>query len=410
MARPTYAQIDLDAIIHNTRAIKNFIGGKKICAAVKADGYGHGAIAVAHAMAAGGVDLFGVAMTEEAVQLLQAGIQQPVILLSNAPLEDIETILAFDIRACITDFAFARALSAAAVKRHLTAPVHINIDTGMGRVGLPHESAAGLIHRIRELPGIKIEGLFTHFACSEDRAVSSHQLGLFKEIVTGLPADTMPAPLLHIANSAGTLQMPEAHLECIRPGLILYGLYPPHVDAGGIALRPALSLHSKIVFCKKVPAGTKLGYGHTFTTGRESLIATIPLGYHDGYVRQYSNLGEVLVRGRRVPVVGRICMDQTLVDVTGVEGAGTGDEVVVYGRQGDARISVEEMARRLDRIPYELTCAVGGRVRRRYLLNGAVAGETRSGALNPPGILENCFSQNSFDALTAGKTARSGAA
>ncbi len=384
MARPTCAKVDLDAIVHNTRAVKRYTGGKMLCAAVKADAYGHGAIAAAHAMAAGGADMFGVAMTEEAVQLIQSGIDRPVILLSTAPPEDIETILESGIRACITDFPFAEKLSAAAVKRQLSAPVHVNIDTGMGRVGLPCQDAAEVVLELAQLPGLHIEGIFTHFACSEDYDISAGQLCLFKTVMDTLESAGMSLPLMHVSNSAATLQMPEAHMQCVRPGLILYGLYPPNVESGGVGLLPAMSLYSRIVFCKKVPAGAKLGYGHTYTTQRDSLIATIPLGYHDGYMRQYSNLGEVLVRGRRAPVVGRVCMDQTLLDVTDVPGAGVGDEVVIYGHQGEARISVEEMAQRLDRIPYELTCAVGGRVRRLYTVGERVIWETSYLHDSPP--------------------------
>ncbi len=391
MARPTYAEINLDAIIQNTRAVKKLIGGKKICAAVKADGYGHGAVAAAYAMCAGGADMLAVAMTEEAVQLRKAGIARPVILLSPAPREDIDTILDLGITACISDVPFAGELSAAAVRRGATARAQVNVDTGMGRVGFPCASAADAIMTIQQLPGLEIEGLFTHFACSEDVSVTAEQLRMFKYVTDRLKSAGMTLPLLHAANSAATLQMPDAHLQCVRPGLILYGLYPPGADASGVVLRPAMSLHSRVVFCKKVSAGTRLGYGHTFTTERDSLIATLPLGYHDGYLRQYSNRGEVLIKGKRAPVVGRVSMDQTLVDVTDVPQAGEGAEVVIYGRQGDSSIRVEEMAARLERIPYELTCAVAARVRRRYILNSTVVGETSSCSQDVPEGLRNYF-------------------
>jgi len=410
MARPTYAKIDLDAVIHNIGEVKRHTGGRKICAAVKADGYGHGAGAVAHAMSAAGADMFGVAMTEEAVQLRRAGITKPVILLTTAPIEDIETILEFDLHACITDFDFAKELSSEAVRTGMTAQAHINIDTGMGRVGLPAKSAAALIKKMLKLPGLKIEGIFTHFACSDDHETSARQLLTFKDIIVRLKSAGLTLPLLHAANSAATLQMPESHLQCVRPGLILYGLCPPGVKPGNINLRPALSLHSKIIFCKKVPAGAKLGYGHTFTTRRSSLIATIPLGYHDGYIRQYSNTGEMLVNGCRAPVVGRVCMDQTLVDVTDVPDAASGSEVVIYGQQGNDRITVEEMARRMDRIPYELTCSVGSRVRRQYILKGILVGETPVGSLIPPDVLNNIFSGSTAKITRPRKLSKLGAA
>ncbi len=410
MARPTYAQIDLDAVIRNIHAIKDHIGQRKICAAVKADAYGHGAVAVAHAMSAAGADMFAVAMTEEAVQLREAGIQKPIILLTVVPEDDIETILEFDICACIAEEAFAVKLSEIAQQRGTTARAHVNVDTGMGRVGLEHASAAYEMLKISRLPALEIEGVFTHLACSEDNDVSSEQLDIFQEILLRLESSGMKLPAAHVSNSTATLQMPEAYLQCVRPGLILYGLHPPGVRCSDIDLVPALSLHTSISFCKRVTAGTKLGYGHTFTTSRESIIATLPLGYHDGYVRQFSNNGEVLVKGRRAPVVGRVCMDQTLVDVTDVPGVQVGDDVVVYGRQGDACISLEEMAQRLDRIPYELTCAVGARVRRRYVLNGKLVGETPVGSLIPPDVLCNIFSGSQIHVPTHENISKRGAA
>ncbi len=410
MARPTYARIDLDAVIHNVGAVKRHTGRGKICAAVKADGYGHGACAVAHAMSAAGVDMFGVAMPEEAVQLRRAGIESPIVLLSASPQDDIETILEFGISACITDLEFAKKMSAAALKTGVKGHAHINIDTGMGRVGLPCKSAARDIKKIMQLAGLQIDGIFTHFACSEDMETSSRQLMIFRNIMADLQSAGIAPLLLHVANSAATLQMPEAHMGCVRPGLILYGLYPPGVDSGILKLNPVLSLHSEVIFCKKVSAGTRLGYGHTFTTGRDSLIATIPLGYHDGYVRQYSNTGEVLINGCRAPVVGRVCMDQTLVDVTEVPGVAVGDEAVIYGRQGEERIAVEEMAMRIDRIPYELTCSIGSRVRRRYILNGMAVGETPMGSLVPPDVLNNIFAESSERMTGRTKIAQLGAA
>ncbi len=387
MARPTHADIDLDAVIRNIYEIKHHIGNRKICAAVKADAYGHGAAAVSHALNLAGVDLFGVALTEEAVQLRNAGIKKPIILLAPVPEEDIKTMLEFDISACITSFDFAEKYSEQAVKNNKIARAHINIDTGMGRVGLPHHNAVEDILAVKRLPGLGIEGIFTHLAFSEDEETSNVQLAIFNHILSRLKDAGMKLPMLHAANSAATLQIPEAHMQCIRPGLILYGLYPPNIKPNGVELTPVLTLRSKIAFCKKVPAGTKIGYGHTFTTRRESVIATIPVGYHDGYMRQYSNKGEMIVRGRRVPVVGRVCMDQTLLDVTDVPEARVDDEVVVYGQQGGERIGIEEMAKRIDTIPNEVTCAVGARVRRKYISKGQVVGVTPEGSFVPSGGL-----------------------
>jgi len=396
MARPTFARIDLDAVVHNVTVVKSLIGQRKICAAVKADAYGHGAPAVAMAMSMAGVDMFGVAMTEEGVELREAGIREPVVLLTAVPDEDIDEILDQDMMACVTDEGFARRLSERAVNREQTARVHVNVDTGMRRVGIPHERAAAAILRIAQLPGLEMAGIFSHFACSdaEDLKVSRQQLADFLGVVRVLKAAGMQPPLLHIANSCAVLRMPEAHLDCVRPGLITCGLYPRHflsVMRRTVQLRPVMSLRTRVSFCKKVQAGQKLGYGHTFTAWRDSVIATLPMGYYDGFLRQYSNRGQVLVRGRRVPIVGRVCMDQTLADVTDVPGVGRGDEVVVYGEQDGHRIGVEEMACLVDRIPYELTCAVGGRVRRQFVLSGRVVGETPMRSLVPADVLAQVF-------------------
>ena len=414
MPRPTFARVDLDAVMHNVKEVKRFIGGRKICAAVKADAYGHGAPAVAQAMCAAGVDMFAVAMTEEAVELREAGISRPVILLTAVPEDDIEDILDHGITACLVEESFAHELSEHAVRRGKLAEAHVKIDTGMRRVGIDHAAAADAVLRISRLPGIRLTGLFTHFSCADakDLAFSREQLARFLQVVGDLKKAGMRVPMLHIANSAGTLRMPEAHLECVRPGLILYGLRPRGVEDPPVKLRPAMSLHTRISFCKKTPAGEKLGYGQTFTTWRESVIATLPIGYHDGYVRQYSNAGQVLVRGRRAPVVGRVCMDQTLIDVTDVPGAQRGDEVVIYGEQEGRSIGVEEMAARLDRIPYELTCAVAGRVRRQFVLGGEIVAETPMRPLVPSSLVRDIFpaAQAVADEGTLRKARRRGAA
>jgi len=414
MPRPTFARIDLDAVAHNVQAVKRLIGDRKICAAVKADAYGHGAPAVAKVMSMAGADMFGVAMTEEAVELRDAGIRKPIILLTAVPEEDIEEILEYGISACIVEEGFARRLSEKAVASATVADVHVKVDTGMRRVGILYQQAAEAILRISRLPNVRLSGIFSHFACSdaEDLSTSREQLRRFKWVIGALESAGLRMPLLHMANSCATLRMPEAHLDCVRPGLILCGLHPKTYGECGIQLQPVMSLHSRVSFCKTVSAGEKLGYGHTFTARRDSVIATLPIGYHDGFLRQYSNKGQVLVRGRRAPVVGRVCMDQTLVDVTDVPGACTGDEVVIYGEQGGSRISVEEMASLVDSIPYELTCSVGGRVRRRYVLGGVVVGETPMRSVVPPALVRQIFSASTAvpDGRAASQCDRLGAA
>ncbi len=393
MARPTVARIDLDALEHNVRVVRSLVGDRQICAAVKADAYGHGAPVVCHTLSRAGVDMFGVAMTEEAVDLRSAGISEPIVLLTRVPVEDVGALLEHGITACVAGEDFAVALSRAALQRNGRAPAHVNVDTGMHRMGLPWRSAARSILRISRLAGLRITGIFSHFACSDadDLAFCREQVRRFRSVLGQLQRASMELPLIHMANSNGVLRLPEAHFGGVRPGLMLYGLFS-RPDLREVApLEPVLSMRTRIIHLQRLSEGEKVGYGRTFTTWRDSVIATLPVGYHDGYIRQFSNTGEVLVRGRRAAVVGRVCMDQTLVDVTEVPDAQVGDEVVIYGKQGDATITVEEMAARVERIPYELTCSVGPRVRRQFVQNGRVVVETPFRSVVPPGSLEANF-------------------
>lgn len=414
MPRPTVARVDLDAVGHNVRAIRSLVGERKICAAVKADAYGHGAPAVCHAASAAGVDMFAVAMTEEAMDLRAAGIKKPIILLCPVPGEDIESILDYDITACITEEAFVLELAARALRRGVQAKAHVKVDTGMHRIGLDWQTAAPVFVKLSRLAGLRITGIFTHFACADadDLSFSKEQVRRFKSVLSQLRTAGIEVPFAHMANSNGVLRVPEAYFDGVRPGLMLYGLCSrPELQATA-GLRPVLTMRTRISHCRKLPGGEKIGYGHTFTTWRDSVVATLPIGYHDGLIRQFSNMGEVLVRGRRVAMVGRVCMDQTLIDVTDVPDAQPGDEVVIYGRQGDQYIGVEEMAARVDRIPYELTCAVGWRVRREFVLNGVVVVETPYRSVVPEAVLEGIFpaSSPSADGEIQAEPAKRGAA
>jgi alanine racemase len=393
MARPTVARIDLDALAHNVRAIRSLVGDRKICAAVKADAYGHGATVVTHVLSRAGVDLFGVAMTEEAVDLRRAGVSKPIILLTTVPPEDIGALLQHNVTACIAEESFAYELAKAAKNRGVTATAHVNVDTGMHRVGLDWRTAAATILRMNRLEGVELTGIFSHFACSDadDLSFSREQVARMKSVLAQLRRAGMDLPLVHMANSNGVLRLPEAYFGGVRPGLMLYGLFSRSDQSERVPLRPVLSMRTRIGHLQRLPEGEKVGYGHTYTTWRDSVLATLPLGYHDGFLRQFSNVGEVLVRGRRAAVVGRVCMDQTLLDVTDVPGVEVGDEVVVYGAQGGATITVEEMAARVDRIPYELTCSVGPRVRREFVHNGAVVVETPFRSMMPTGSLQRDF-------------------
>ena len=414
MPRPTVAHIDIEALVHNVGAIRNLIGGRKICAVVKADAYGHGAAVAATALRAAGADMFGVAMTEEAVELRECGIERPIILLTTVPTEDIDTLLDQSITPSLSDEGFAQELSRRAVKRDMVAPVHVNVDTGMRRVGFPYEEAVDAVQRITRLPGIRLSGVFTHFSCSdaEDLSFSRCQISRLKSVVGRLRAAGMQVPFVHMANSSGVLRLPEAYFDGVRPGLILYGLYPGTSLRHVVDLKPALSMRTEISHCKRVAAGKKLGYGHTFTTWRPSVIAVLPVGYHDGFIRGYSNAAEVLINGQRAPVVGRVCMDQTLVDVTDVPGVQPGDEAVIYGQQGGRSIRVEENAELIGGIPYELTCAIGSRVRRQFVLSGSVLAEAPMRSSAPESILQKIqhHLSKSLDESSPGKSGQLGAA
>ncbi len=393
MARPTVARIDLDALADNVRAVRSLVGGRTICAAVKADAYGHGAAVVCHTLGRAGVDLFGVAMTEEGVELRQGGIAKPIVLLTAVPADDIEALLDHRLTACLVDEPFARELAAAALRRGASAEAHVNVDTGMHRIGFDWEQAPQCILRMSDLAGLRITGLFSHFACSDADSLdfSHEQIRRLRCVVRQLRRAGAPVPHVHMANSNAVLRLPGSYFDGVRPGLILYGLYSRPELRSTLALKPVMSMRSRIIHCRRLPEGEGLGYGHTFATWRDSTIATLPIGYHDGYIRQFSNVGQILVRSRRVPVVGRVCMDQTLIDVTEVPGVQVGDEAVIYGRQGDALITIEEMARLVDRIPYELTCSVGPRVRREFVENGQVVVETPSRSVVPTGTWRQAF-------------------
>lgn len=393
MARPTVARIDLDALAHNLGVIKGIVGNRKVCAAVKADAYGHGAPVVCHALQQAGADMFAVAMTEEAYDLRTAGIRRPIILLGAVPGEDIPVILEQDITACITEEEFAHELSVRALNRNKVAQAQINVDTGMHRVGLDWETAVESIRRISALPGIELTGVFSHFACSDanDLSFSYEQIRRFEHVLGRLRRGGLHVPFVHMANSNGVLRLPEAHFDGVRPGLILYGLCSRPELGRKAGLKPILSMSTKVCHIKRVREGERVGYGLTYVAWRDAVIATLPIGYHDGLIRAFSNQGEVLVHGVRAPIIGRVCMDQTLVDVTDIPNVAIGDEVVIYGRQGEECLSVEEMAARVDCIPYELTCRVGRRVRREYVMNGTVVVESPFRSVVPDAALPRIF-------------------
>lgn len=377
-----WLEIDLDAIRHNTREIRRLTAqDAEIIGVVKADGYGHGAVEVSKCILENGVTRLAVSQLDEAIQLRRQGITAPILLLSDLEPERVEGLLAYDVAQIVFTRDFAEAISEKAVRAGKVAKIHIKLDTGMGRVGFRAEDPATVeeILAIGKLPGLCIEGIFTHFAVSDegsekDIAYTQKQFALFEQVYAALEQRGMKIPFRHVANSAAILRYPDMHLDGVRAGIILYGFHPSDVTRGLGDLRPAMTFKARLTSVKKVPAGTSLSYGCTYTTKRESVIATVPVGYADGYFRALSNKARVLIGGQYAPICGRVCMDQFMVDVTDIVGAGTsvsvGDEVVLMGRQGDLEISAEELAGLCDTINYEVICSPGKRVPKRYVAGG----------------------------------------
>ena len=367
--RPTFCTIDLAALRWNLRQVRAKVGAQvKILSMVKANAYGHGAPAVARALAEEGSDAFGVATLEEGVELRQAGIRKPILVVAGTYVEQLDRFFENNLTPVVHDLESLRRLENAVQARGATMNVHLKIDTGMGRIGFLAAEIDSWLGELKKLRALQIEGVFSHFSTAEDVAgdFTRAQLVTFSNLEQRLRAEGIAPPLVHLANSAATITLPAAYFDMVRPGIMLYGIYPSAAMANQIALKPVLSWQTRIVQLKKVGAGTSISYGQTFVTERESLIATLPVGYADGYSRLLSNRGAALVRGRRAPVAGRVCMDLTMLDVTAIANVQQGDEVVLLGRQGDAEISADEMAAWANTISYEVLTSISARVPRFY--------------------------------------------
>jgi alanine racemase len=365
--RPTFCSIDHDALRWNLGQIRQRIGSKtKILCMVKANGYGHGAAAVAPILAAGTSDAFGVATLEEGIELRRVGITQPVLVVAGAYADQLSDFFTHALTPVVHDLDGLRDLEQAVRSRRATLEVHLKIDTGMGRLGLRAADCDSWIGALKNLTALKIAGVFSHFSHAEsvEGDYTQRQLTIFKQVIDQLGAKNIRPPLVHFANSAATITLPAAYFDMVRPGIMLYGVYPSPAMAKQITLKPVLTWKTRILQLKRVPSGTSISYGQTFVTERESLIATLPIGYADGYARLLSNRGEVLVRGQRAKVAGRVCMDLTMIDVTDIRNVQQGDEVVLLGRQGDAEISADEMAAWANTISYEILTSISARVPR----------------------------------------------
>jgi alanine racemase len=364
------AVIDLKAIEANFRAVRGLLRpGVALLAVVKANAYGHGSIEVSRALVAAGADALGVAYVEEGILLRRAGLRVPILVMGPTPPEAAEAVLEQGLAPMVADLGLAERLSSLAAQAGRTVGIHLKVDTGMARLGVSPEEAPAYAAKLSRLPGIRLEGLMSHFADAEadDPAAAREQLARFREVGRALRAAGLSAGLHHLANSAGVLALPEAHLDLVRPGILLYGYAPSPGQAARLALCPALTLRTRVAALRAVPRGQGISYGHTFVAPRDVRVATIPVGYADGVRRSLSNRGEVLVRGRRAPILGRICMDMMLADVSAMPEAALGDEVVLIGRQGNEAITADDVAAAAGTISYEVLAGIGPRIPRVYV-------------------------------------------
>ena len=381
MEKRTWAEIDLDAIAHNIREIRKITDSKsQIMAVVKADAYGHGVMETARTLLDNGADRLAVALLQEGKQLRNHGITAPILILGASENDSVSDLIDYDIIPTVFDYDFAKALSDEAAAKKKTAKIHIKIDTGMSRIGFvitesDNSAAIDEIVRISKLPYIEIEGIFSHFATSDetDSSYTYLQYDRFMSVIKALEERNVKIPIKHICNSAGIMMYPQMHLDMVRPGIILYGMYPSdEVDKTRLDLIPAMTLKAGITYVKEVEKGRGVSYGKEYITEDVTKIATVPIGYADGYLRKLAKNGKMLVKGTKVPVIGRICMDQCMIDVTNVHNINKGDEAVIFGRDG---VTIDDLARWLETINYEVSCLVGKRIPRIYTKNGEAVKE-----------------------------------
>ncbi|ACV64477.1 alanine racemase [Desulfofarcimen acetoxidans DSM 771] len=370
--KTTWAEINLSAIAHNIQELRRIAApGAQLMAVVKADAYGHGAVETARIALDNGVVILAVSRVSEGVALREAGIDCPVLVLGYLSPGEVLFSLKNDLSHTVFNMQQAEILSDIATKAGIKAKVHIKIETGMGRLGF--EACQAVVEQViavTRLSHLKVDGIFTHFAVSDiiDKSYTRQQLFRFQEVLRELHRKGVDIQLKHAANSAAIIDMPDTHLNMVRAGIAMYGLYPSEgVDKSRIVLQPAMSFKTQVGHIKRVPAGYPVSYGCTYITRRPTLIATLPVGYADGYSRLLSSRAEVLIHGQRAPVVGRVCMDQCMIDVGHINDPLIGDEVVLWGQQGESSLPVEEVAEKMGTINYELVCMVNVRVPRVYI-------------------------------------------
>ena len=378
----TWAEINLNAYAHNIRELKRITRPPaRLMAVVKANGYGHGAVEVAREALQNGAQYLGVARINEAIPLREAGLEVPILIFGYTPPDLAHLLIDYELTQTVYSMSSASALSEQATRKGKKINVHLKVDSGMGRLGFllaatndtPDDVAAQnsirAIETITRLPGLTVEGIFTHFATADsaDKSYANLQLDRFMDLLARLQKQGLEPPVRHAANSGALIDMPDSHLDMVRPGIATYGLHPSdEVDKSSVDLRPVMSVKSRVIHLKQVPPGFNISYGITFQTKKQTTIATVPVGYADGFNRLLSSRGHMLVHGQRVPIVGRVCMDLTMLDVGDVSGVALEDEVVVFGEQGDEAVTADEIASHLDTINYEIVSTVTARVPRIY--------------------------------------------
>lgn len=382
--RRTWAEIDLDALAHDFKAVRQAADqNAMVCCVVKADAYGHGAVRMAREFESLGADWFAVSNLEEALQLRLGGIEKPVLVLGYTPPEEAASLAKHKVSQCVYSLEYAQELSHFAVEAGVTVKIHVKIDTGMSRLGFYYQDISRDEATVREvktactLPGLYPEGIFTHFAVSDEGkdgdSFTMRQFGCFKEMIESLLREDISFEVRHCANSAAVFDYPLSHLDMVRAGIVIYGLYPSRELRNRPELFPVLSLRSVVSHVKTVQPGSTISYGRVFTADREIKVATVPVGYADGYPRILAAQGaQVLIGGKRCPILGRICMDQLMADVSALEDVKVGDLVTLIGRDGEEEITADELAEKEGSINYEVVCGLSKRVPRVYLKHGKV--------------------------------------
>ncbi|GAA0177630.1 alanine racemase [Clostridium sediminicola] len=374
--RPVWEEINLDNLVHNIKHIRKICKSNEIMAVVKADAYGHGAIDIVPELLRNGANSCAVAVISEAIELRKAGVEAPILILGFTSPAHINELLKYDVEQTVFTYEYAELISKEASNNYKTAKIHICVDTGMGRIGfLPDRKSIEDVYKISKLPNIKIEGVFSHFSTADenDKSYTYNQAEKFNDFCNELVSLGIKFEKKHIGNSAAAMDLPDFHYDAIRPGIILYGYYPSReVNIKKLNLKPVMQLKTNIVHIKNLSKGYSVGYGRDFITTRESVIATLPVGYADGYTRALNGKAKVIVNGCFAPVIGKICMDQCMIDVTDIEDVKVGNEVILIGNNGDKKFDADDIAEAIGTINYEVVCMISRRVPRVYIKDDMV--------------------------------------